>query len=111
MVIDSIEDVQSGLIYIPPVTGKTIWATCKMNDVQLDPFLNQLWESGQIYKYAVAVFPTLSSSHVWTQEEEYCSFLDLSLNKITPHDRLKGHAFILDADKLQKEFFPLKTPD
>ncbi len=109
--IQSIRDVQKGFIYIPTLTGKTIWCECREKDFSRDPDLTELYESGEFEKFVVAKFPTLSSSKIWTQEEEICTYRDLIVGDIKPQDRQKGFAWILDAEKLQKEWFTKKSKD
>lgn len=106
--INSIAEVKKGYILIPTVTGKTIWCECRERDFNDDPALNELLESGEFNRYVVASFPSLSSSRLWTQEEEICTYRDLIVGDITDKDRQKGFAWILDAEKLQSEWFAKK---
>lgn len=103
--MNTIKDASSGLILIPTITGKSIWCECREGDFTDDPYLTKLFESGEFDKYVVAKFKTLSSSKIWTQEEEICTYRDLIVGDIREHDRQKGFAWILDADKLQREWF------
>ena len=59
-------------------------------------------------KYVVASFKTMASSRIWNQEEELCTYQDLTLGRITDYDRRKGFAWILDAKKLQQDWFSKK---
>ncbi len=104
--IDSIKDAEKGFILVAPITGKSIWANCQAYDFKDDPYLIQLLDSGEMPSYIVKTFKTLASSKVWTQEEEYCAYLDLHLKQITLLDRVKGMIFILDAEKLHNRFKP-----
>ncbi len=105
----TIKDAKSGFILIPTITGKSIWCECREGDFKGDPYLTQLFESGELNKYVVAKFKTLSSSRMWTQEEEICTYRDLIIGDIKESDRQKGFAWILDADKLQREWFAKNT--
>jgi len=53
-----------------------------------------------------ASFKTLAASKIWTQEEGICTYLDLMLGLIKDDDREKGWVYLLDAEKLQKEWNP-----
>jgi len=103
--IDNIHQPLSGCIFVPPITGKSVISNCVKPDFTDDPYLTELYESGEIEKYSMGVFPTMASSRIWTQEEEICTYLDLVLGKITEEDRNKGKAYLLDAERLQKGWF------
>ncbi|MFA5059473.1 MAG: glycosyltransferase family 39 protein [Candidatus Omnitrophota bacterium] len=107
--IDTIAQVTKGYILIPPITGKTIWCECREEDFKADPYLTELFESGHFYDYVVATFPSLSSSPMWTQEEEICTYRDLIVKDIRDADRQKGFAWILDGKKLHDEWFSKKN--
>jgi len=109
--IDSITQVEKGLVLIPTLTGKTIWCECRESDYQKDPYLTELFSSGEFSKYVVARFPTLSSSRIWAQEEELCTYRDLAMHDISDEDRQKGFAWILDAEKIQREWFSKKRKE
>lgn len=102
--IQSLREAADGLVYLLPVTGKAIYRECRENDFYKDPDLTHLYQSPEFSKYALASFKTFASSKVWTQEEEICTYLDLSLGLITDEDRQKGFAYLLDGAKLQKEW-------
>ena len=104
--IESIAQVKDGFILVEPITGKTLLHSCRLEDYNRDPFLTLLYRSGEFNRYTVAQFKTLSSSSQWAQEVEVCSYRDLILGQITDEDRHKGMAWILDAGKLQREWFP-----
>lgn len=103
--INSIADAKEGYMLIPVYTGKSIFVNCNVPDFSKDPSLTKLINSGEFNKYVVATFPTLASSRIWPQEEEYCSYLDLIEKQVTKRDRNLGHAWILDLKKLHKEWF------
>lgn len=103
--IQSISEAKEGYMLIPMHTGKSIFVNCRFPDFMDDPQLNRLMASGEFDRYVVASFPTLASSRIWPQEEEYCSYLDLIENKITDRDRNLGYAWILDLKKLHEEWF------
>jgi len=105
--ISSIAQVPTGYILIPPITGKTIWNSCRDEDYQNDPVLSALYQSGEMKKYVVASFKTLASSRIWSQEQEVCSYRDLILGQISQEDRMKGRAWILDAEKIRREWKPI----
>ena len=94
-----------GYILIPPISGKSIWSNCLIPDYNLDPYLTELYESGQIDRYAVAKFKTVATSRLWNQEEEVCTYRDLVLRQISDEDRAKGFMYLLSADKLQESWF------
>jgi len=103
--ISNIRQAKSGYIFIPPITGFSILEECRLGDYSLDLYLTELFNSRDFEKYVAASFKTLASSKLWNQEEEICTYLDLILNKRTDVIIKKGHAYILDATKLQKERF------
>jgi len=107
-IIQHLPQAIDGYIFIPPLTGKSIWSDCQTEDFVDDPYLVQLIRSGRFSQYVIRTFNTLTSSRIWAQEEEYCSYLDLHLNKISDFDRFLGHAFILDAEKLRREEFKIE---
>ena len=103
--IKTIRDAKEGYILIPPLTGKHIWMDCCDRDFSRDPYLNELRNEGIIKTYILASFPSLASSRIWPQEAEICTYRDLVRKDITAEDRSWGRIFILDAGKLQREFF------
>ncbi len=104
--IQTIAQVTEGYILVPPITGKTIWNSCMEKDFNDDPVLTALYQSGEFKKYVVARFPTLSSSPVWTQEQEVCTYRDLMLGQISKEDRQKGFVWILDGKKIHEQWLP-----
>ena len=104
--IKTIAQANNGYILVPPMTGKTIWNSCMDTDFKNDPVLTALYQSGEFENYVVAAFPTLSSSRVWSQEQEVCTYRDLSLGQISADDRKKGYAWILDGQKIHKHWVP-----
>jgi len=106
--METIKDVKEGFILIPPITGKTIYNECREGDFEGDPYLTELLITGEFQKFVVASFKSLASSRIWNQEEEICAYRDLILRQISDEDRQKGRAFILDAKKLQEEWFSVK---
>ncbi len=103
--MDNIRQAQEGYILIPPITGKTIFKECRYTDFTLDPYLTELYHSSDFKKYVAASFKTMATSKIWVQEEEICTYLDLIIKGIDEKDRKKGYVYILDASKLQKEWF------
>ncbi|MDP2653665.1 MAG: hypothetical protein Q8Q08_06500 [Candidatus Omnitrophota bacterium] len=103
--INTLREAKDGLILIPPITGKNIYKECRDNDYYRDPYLTQLYGSGRLGRFVAGDFPTLASSRIWAQEEEICTYMDLILGRISGEDRRKGRVIILDAAKLQKEWF------
>lgn len=97
----------AGHIFIPPMQG---FHNCVDNEFVDDPYLTELFESGEIEKYAVAIFPTIASSKIWIHEEEICTYRSLILGQLPPQDRRKGLAYILNARKLQQEWFNCRSP-
>jgi hypothetical protein len=103
--IDSIRQVKDGYILVPMESGKSIYTNCATPDFYDDAELTKLMDSGEFDRYVAASFPTMVSSQFWPQEEEYCSYLDLVQGKITDRDRRRGYVWVLDAGKLQREWF------
>ncbi len=103
--ISSISDVEDGLIYVPTISGKTIWCECREGDFKRDRELTKLFESVKFKDFVVAKFPTLSSSKIWSEEEEICTYRDLIVKDIAYEDRQKGYVWILDARRLHNEWF------
>lgn len=103
--VNSIADAKEGYMLIPMPTGKSIFLNCNFPDFSQDIYLTKLIDSGDLHKYVVATFPTMASSQIWPQEEEYCSYLDLVEKQITQRDRSLGHAWVLDLKKLHEEWF------
>lgn len=60
--IDSIEQVSSGYILIPPINGKTIYVECRFDNFSPDPALTELYLSGRMPEFTVASFPSLAVS-------------------------------------------------
>jgi hypothetical protein len=104
--IQTIAQVSEGYILVSPMTGKSVLNACSLEDYSADPVLTLLYQSGELNKYVVASFKTLSSSRFWAQEEEVCAYRDLVLRQIGDEDRQKGYAWILDAKKLREEALP-----
>ena len=102
--IRNLREASDGLIYLLPVTGKSIYKECRENDFYRDPELTQLYQSSEFSKYVLASFKTFASSRMWIQEEEICTYLDLGLGLIKEEDRQKGLAYVLDAKKIQAEW-------
>jgi len=103
--IRNIREALHGYILVPPITGKSILQECRLPDFSSDTYLTELYYAGKLDRYAAAAFPSLASSKIWTQEEEICTYLDLIQRGISAEDRRKGQVFLLDADKLQNEWF------
>lgn len=104
----TIRDVPSGYIMIPPINGKTIFVECRKDHFLFDPYLTELIFSGQIDRFTVKKFKTVANSRYWNMEEEICAHRDLTLGQVTDEDREKGYTYILDARKLQAEWFGQK---
>ncbi len=103
--VNSIREAKEGYMLIPPHTGKSIYVNCSYHDFSEDDALNTLMASGEFSRFVVASFPTLASSRIWPQEEEYCSYLDLIEGAITGRDRELAHSWIIDLEKLHREWF------
>ena len=105
--IKNIYQATSGYILVPPVTGNSIYIDCTKtfyDDFDKDIFLNELLRKGTLRDYAVFSSPTLASSRIWRQEEEVLSYRDLVLNQFGKFDPQRGRVWLLDAEKLQKDF-------
>jgi len=105
--IKNIYQAASGYILVPPVTGESIYLDCTKNsydDFDKDIFLNELLRKGTLRDYAVFSSPTLASSKIWRQEEEILSYRDLILNQFEKFDPQRGKVWLLDAEKLRKDF-------
>jgi len=92
--INSIAEVKKGYILIPTITGKTIWCECREGDFRDDPALMSFLNQANSTDTVIASFPSLSSSRLWTQEEEICTYRDLIVGDITGEDAPKR--FCLD---------------
>ena len=103
--IDSLTQMDKGFVLIPPMTGKSIWCSCIFDNVEDHPWIIKLMNSGELNDYVVKSFKTVSSSRIWAQEEEVCSYRDLILGQVTDQDRWKGRAWILNAEKLHRKWF------
>lgn len=103
--VESIREAKDGYMLIPVHMGKSIFVNCRFPEFDQDKDLTKLIESGTFHRYVAASFPTLASSRIWPQEEEYCAYLDLIENKIDDRDRELGHAWIVDMKKLHEEWF------
>lgn len=103
--VNSIRDAKEGYMLIPPFTGKSIYVNCSYHDFNEDEAFKELLASGEFSRFVVASFPTLASSRIWPQEEEYCSYLDLIEGSITSSDRALAHSWIIDLGKLHREWF------
>lgn len=103
--VHSIKDAKKGFMLIPIHMGKNIYANCAYPDFKDDPELTKLLASGQFGHFVAASFPTMASSRIWPQEEEYCTYLDLMEHSISPRDRELGYTWILDMEKLHREWF------
>lgn len=103
--INSIREAKEGYMLIPPYTGKSIYVNCSYPDFSEDEALNKLISSDEFKRFVVASFPSLASSRIWPQEEEYCSYLDLIEGPITSRERELAHSWIIDLEKLHREWF------
>ncbi len=99
--IENIAAASDGYLVLAPITGKSIFSNCQFPDFQGDPALTDLIHSPEFNQFILAKFKTPASSRIWPQEEEYCSYLDLYLGKISAADRSWGYIWILDAGKLK----------
>jgi hypothetical protein len=110
--IESVAEPARGWILVPPRTGKNIVRDCASNDFTFDPFLNLLYDRGDMERYAEASFKTLAASKYWTQEEEICAYRDLMISQITAQDRQNGRMYLLDAARLHHKWLPqILSPD
>lgn len=99
--ITSLSGITDGYILVPPISGKTIFNDCSMDDYMEDPYLTALFESGMLAHFMEGRFRTIGFSHIWALEEEVCAYRSLILGQITQEDRKKSYVYILDAKKLQ----------
>jgi hypothetical protein len=101
--IQSVMDINEGYIVVPPVSTDSIYkaSTSDYTDFDRDPFLTELMRQGRIKDYAVASFPTLSSSLIWAQEEEILAYRTLVLGQF-PKNKDKTKVWILDAAALAR---------
>ena len=102
--IDNIRQVKSGCILIPPINGKTVYVECRFDNFYPDPYLTELYLSNKLARFTVASFPSMATSQIWNMEEEICAYRDLILGQVSTKDRQKGYVWILDAEKLQREW-------
>jgi len=100
--IGHIRQPRQGLIIVPPLSGNNIWQDCVRDDFAADPFLLELYQSGQLHKYAVAMFKPVITSRIWTQEEEVCTYRDLMLGHMPDYDNPKNYIYVLDAARIPR---------
>lgn len=103
MPIESVVQVNTGYILLPPVSTDTIYRASNgdYNDFDSDLMLNKIVKNGRLKDYAVTGFKTLGSSLIWAQEEEIFAYRTLMLQQFQDSDRNK--AWILDAAKITKD--------
>lgn len=103
MPIDSVVQAGGGYILLPPVSTDSIYRASNgdYNNFDEDLILNQIVRQNKLDEYAIAKFKTLSSSLIWSQEEEILAYRYLVLNQF------KGgplsFAYLLDGAKIQKD--------
>ena len=68
-----------------------------------DPLLNYMIETKTIRDYALTSFKTFGTSRYWIHEAEVPSYRYLILNEITNDDFSRGHAWLLDAGKINSQ--------
>ena len=101
--IDSIVQVSSGYVVLPPVSTDTIYrgSNGDYTDYDDDLVLNQIVRQGKLPAYSFASFKTLGSSLIWSQEEEILAYRYLARDQFVGGD--KSRAWILDAAKIQND--------
>ena len=104
--VDFLFQAKDGYILVPPVTGNSIYfaGTSFYVDFDDDILLNELWKKGNFKDYVAASFKTLASSRIWPHEEEILTYRYLLLNHFSKDIAEKGRAWIVDADKIQRDF-------
>ena len=107
--IESVAQVWSGYILLPPVSTDTIYrgSNGDYTDFDEDLVLNQILRQGKLGEYADASFKTLGSSLIWSQEEEILAYRNLILGQFKGGDA--SRAWLLDAARIQKDM-PLFLP-
>ncbi len=103
--IESLRDVEEGYMVVPATTAKSVIMESSAyaiahGDFRSDPLLNQLLDSHDIERVAIARIKTVGVSPFWAQESEATTFRDLILHEISAEDRWRGYAWILDAKKI-----------
>lgn len=105
--INSIADVEDGWIVVPGTNGKSIAMHMEHEAINenfrftSDPVLNKLLESGDIEKIATARIKTSGISRIWSLEDESLGYMDLIMKDISPEDRYRGYAWLINAKNLK----------
>ncbi len=105
--IESVIQIPAGDILLPPVSTDSIYrgSNGDYTDFDQDLVLNQIVRQGKLGDYAKASFKTLSSSLIWSQEEEILAYRYLARNQFIGDDR--SRAWILDAAKIHQDIAQL----
>lgn len=103
--INKLDDIKDGFVLIPPFATKKPYLQSYINKVRpnnndIDPNVERLIESGELKKYTVIKFKTLSASRIWPNEGEVTSYRDLILGEVSENDLAKGHAWLIEAGRL-----------
>ena len=101
--IDSIMQPSSGFILLPPPSTDSIYRASNGDYTIFDDdlVLNQMIRQGKLKDYSVASFKTLSSSLIWSQEEEILAYRNLALHQFKGGDL--SRAWILDASLIHRD--------
>ncbi|MDO8526986.1 MAG: hypothetical protein Q7T03_04775 [Deltaproteobacteria bacterium] len=108
--IRSLKEVQSGFVIVPGTSSKSLNIESYQEGIQnidfdADSQLSELIRSKKIEQCAVASFKTYGSSRIWVHDSEMPTYRELILKDITPDDRWRGMAWVLDVRCLQREQF------
>ena len=98
--INSIKEVQSGIIVIPHTSSKAYGMESHEYSVQNGDFredieLNSLLDNKQIEKDSLFKIKTFGTSKIYPQYSEVTTYRDLIMNDISNDDRWLGNAWIL----------------
>jgi hypothetical protein len=106
-IINSLKEVKKGVIFVPSTSSKAFnmeSEKCALRgNFESDPVLTCLIDTKKIARFALASFKTYGTSLFWTQSVDHLSYRDLISKEINDYDRWRGHAWLLDAEKIQGE--------
>ena len=102
--IDSLVQAQDGYVFIPPLTGESIYvaATSSYIDFDTDDLLNEMLLQGVLSEAVSLSVPTLASSAWWLHEEEILSYRKLILGHDLPVSGLRGNLLLLDGREVAR---------
>jgi hypothetical protein len=102
--IKDLHQVKQGYVLLLPITTKSILSAYgTYQDFDKDIYLNEIVRKGTLDQYTTRTFKTVTSSKLWSQEEEILSWMSLTKNLISDKDLKKGYIRLLSAEKIQQD--------